>query len=121
MSDSYFSQLLKKNLWIYFFSFLIAPLGYIGKVLISDSMGVAEVGAFYAVISLVGILGAYNDFGMSESLNFFLPAHLHDKNKKKVTQTFSIALTTNILTSTLLGIILFFSAGWFADHYIKFS
>lgn len=76
------------------------------KILISDSLNVAEVGAFYSIISIVGILGAFNDFGMSESLNFFLPAHLHDGNKKEFTRTFSVALATNILTSTLLGIIL---------------
>ncbi len=54
------------------------------------------------------ILGAYNDFGMTESLNYFLPAHIHEKDKKKITSTFSIAFCTQMLTSTILAILIFF-------------
>lgn len=74
MSDHhYFSRLLRKNIWIYFFSFLIAPTGYVVKIIISNSVSVEELGTLYAVMSLMTILGSYNDFGMTESLNYFLP------------------------------------------------
>lgn len=39
----YFSRLLRKNIWIYFFSFLIAPTGYIVKIVISNSVSVEEL------------------------------------------------------------------------------
>lgn len=65
------------------------------------------------------MLGAYNDFGMAESLNFFLPEHLHKKEKHKITQTFSIALVTQVLSSSLLAILLFFGADILAKHYFE--
>lgn len=117
--NHYFSRLLRKNIWIYFFSFLIAPTGYIVKIVISNSVSVEELGTLYAVMSLMTILGSYNDFGMTESLNYFLPGHLHTKDKKKITNTFSIALVTNLMTSTILSLLLFFWAGWLAENYFR--
>lgn len=115
----YFTGLLKKNLWIYFFSFLIAPTGYIVKIIMTGTLSKEDYGIFVAVISFVIFLGAYNDFWMAESLNFFLPEHLKIKNKKKITQTLSIALVTQILSSTLLAIILFFTSNLLAIFYFK--
>lgn len=63
------------------------------------------------------ILGAYNDFGMTESLNYFLPGYIHDKDKKKITSTFSIAFLTQMVTSIILALCLFFSASWLANNY----
>ncbi len=115
----YFSGLLKKNLWIYFFSFLMAPLGYIVKIIMTGTVSQEDYGVFVAVISFVMILGAYNDFGMADSLNFFLPEHLHTKNKKKITETLSIALVTQIISSSILAIALFFGSNILAKYYFE--
>ncbi len=87
---------------------MIAPTGYIVKIVISNSVSVEELGTLDAVMSLMTILGSYNDFGMAESLNYFLPGHIHVKDTKKITNTFSIALVTNLITSTILSLLLFF-------------
>jgi hypothetical protein len=70
-------------------------------------------------MSLMTILGSYNDFGMTESLNYFLPGYIHDKNKKKITSTFAIALLTNMFTSSVLCLLLFFGADWLANNYFN--
>jgi hypothetical protein len=36
-------KLIKKGFWLYLFSFLIAPAGYVIKVIISNSVSVADV------------------------------------------------------------------------------
>ena len=104
----FFSHLLRKNIWIYFFSFLMAPTGYVTKIVISNSVSIEELGTLYAVMSFMTILGSYNDFGTTESLNYFLPGYIHEKNTKKITSTFSIALVTNLITSCTLSLLLFF-------------
>jgi O-antigen/teichoic acid export membrane protein len=55
-NQHYFSRLLKKNLWIYFFSFLMAPLGYIIKIVMTGTVSQEDYGIFVAVISFVMIL-----------------------------------------------------------------
>lgn len=120
-NQHYFSHLFKKNLWIYFFSFLMAPVSYVVKIIMTGTVSPEDYGIFVAVISFVMILWAYNDFGMADSLNFFLPEHLNKKDKKKVTQTLSIALTTQIVSSSILAIILFFAWDALAKYYFKTS
>lgn len=113
----FFSRLLRKNIWIYFFSFLIAPTGYIVKIVISNSVTVEELGTLYAVMSFIQILGSYNDVGMTESLNYFLPGYIHQKNIQKITSTFSIALVTQLISTIIISVILFFAASWLSVHY----
>jgi len=116
-NHSYFSRLLQKNIWIYFFSFLIAPTGYIVKIITASSVSIEELGVLYGVMSLFFIAGSYNDFGMTESLNYFLPEYLHKKDTKKITNTFSIALVTQLISSTILSGLMIFGASFLAEHY----
>lgn len=69
-------KFVKKGFWIYFFTFLIAPLGYMTKVMISRDLSVEEVGMIYGVMSFLTLLSLYNDLGCTESLNYFLPKHI---------------------------------------------
>ena len=115
--NNYFSRLLRKNIWIYFFSFIIAPTGYIVKIVISNSVSIEELGLLYAVMSFMTILGSYNDFWMTESLNYFLPGYVHEKNAKKITNTVSIALVTQMVSTSILALTMFFWASWLNTHY----
>jgi len=86
----------------------MAPVSYGVKMIMTGTVSQEDYGIFVAVISFVMILGSYNDFGMADSLNYFLPEHLHKKDAKKITQTLSIALVTQILSSSCIAVILFF-------------
>ena len=65
----------RKSLWLYFFTFLAAPLGYFIKIIITSGLSVADVGLIYSVLSLVLLLSAYNDLGLTEALNYYLPRY----------------------------------------------
>jgi O-antigen/teichoic acid export membrane protein len=97
----------------------MAPVSYAIKIIMTGTVSPEDYGIFVAVISFVMILWAYNDIGMSDSLNFFLPEHLNKKDKKKVTQTLSIALTTQIISSSILAILLFLVWDVLAKYYFK--
>lgn len=118
-SATFFSGLAKKNFWLYLFSFGIAPTGYIIKVILSHEISVEEIGALYAVISLVTILSSYNDFGMTESLNFFVPGFLEKKEYSKVNQGVVSALLMQMGTSVLIGCGLWLGAEWLSENYFQ--
>jgi hypothetical protein len=40
-------KFLKKGFWLYLFSFIIAPIGYVIKIVISGELTVSEVGILY--------------------------------------------------------------------------
>lgn len=60
-SESLSEKFIKKGFWLYFFTFIIAPIGYIVKVMISRDLSVEEVGILYGIISFLMLLSVYND------------------------------------------------------------
>ena len=54
-------KLIKKGFWLYFFMIITAPVGYIIKVIISNTLSVEDVGIFYSVLGFVILISMYND------------------------------------------------------------
>lgn len=110
-------KFVRKGFWLYFFTFFIGPLGYIVKVLLSHGLSVAEVGMIYGVISFISLISVYNDLGFTESLNFFLPKHIIEKEFGKAKYLLIFTLKIQALSSFLIALILFFLAPWLGTHY----
>ena len=71
----------------------------------------------YGVISFVMLLSAYNDLGCTESMSYFLPKYLVKKEYGKVKYILSLVFLTQISTSIIIYIILFYFAPWLATYY----
>ena len=63
-------KLIKKWFWLYFFV-SDRTTGYIIKVIISNTVSIADVGVLYSIIWLITIINVYNDLGLTESLQYF--------------------------------------------------
>jgi len=105
---------IKKGFWLYLFSFVIAPSGYIIKIILSGDLSVSEVGTLYGVMSFMLLFGAFNDFGMTESLGKFIPQYIVEKAYHKVKTVLFYALSLQCIT----GILLFF-VFWFGADFIS--
>ena len=112
-------KFLKKGFWLYLFSFIIAPIGYIIKIIISGEISVSELGILYWVISLITLLSSFNDFGMTESMNFFIPQYLQKKDYSKVKSIITFAFLTQVTTWFIIALFLFFWSDWLALNYFK--
>lgn len=113
------SKLIKNWFWLYLFSFLIAPTGYIIKILVSNSVSVAEVWVLYSIISFITILSTYNWLWLTSSLKYFLPKYWYNKQYDYAKTAILISLWVQLATSLLIIAILFFGADWFALNYFK--
>ena len=112
-------KFLKKGFWLYLFSFIIAPIGYIIKIVISGEISVSELGILYWIISLITLLSSFNDFGMTESMNYFIPQYLQKKDYSKVKTIIFYAFFTQVLTWIIIALFLFFGAEYIAVNYFK--
>jgi len=112
-------KFIKKGFWLYIFSFIIAPLGYIVKIVVSWEISVAEVGLLYWILSLITLLSSFNDFWMTESLNYFVPKYLEKKDYSKVKTLVAYAFITQVLTWIIISLFLFFWADFLALNYFK--
>lgn len=112
-------KLLKKGFWLYFFAFLIAPTGYLIKLIAARTMWVEDVGLFYSILGLIGIIASYNDLGLTEALQYFLPKYLiakdYIKAKSLLVTTWAIQFASGIIVWAWL----WFGAPWLAQHYFQ--
>ena len=117
--NSLAEKFLKKGFWLYLFSFIIAPMGYIIKIIISGELTVSEVGILYGIISLITMISAYNDLGMSESINHFVPKFVTEKRYDKVKTILVYAFIAQMITGITIAAWFFFWADWLAINYFK--
>ena len=114
-------KLVKKWFWLYFFSYLAVPFGYLTRLLISNSpdVSVADFGVMYSIISLVTFLSTYNDLWLTESLRFFLPRFYLKKEYNNIKTTIRLSLWLQLLTSLLIASGLRIWSEWLSIHYFK--
>ncbi|RKW24879.1 hypothetical protein D8B46_00550, partial [Candidatus Gracilibacteria bacterium] len=112
-------KFLKKGFWLYFFSLIIGPVGYITKIMISEKITVSELGILYGIISLVTLISTYNDLGFTESLKHFIPKFVTEKNYDKVKSVLFYALFAQITTSLIIAAGFYFGADFIAENYFK--
>ncbi len=112
-------KFIKKGFWLYLFSFIIAPIGYIIKIIISGNISVSDLWILYWIISLITLLSSFNDFWMTESMNYFIPKYFIKKDYSKIKTILAYAFLTQIITWVILASILFFWADYLSIHYFK--
>jgi O-antigen/teichoic acid export membrane protein len=99
---------------VYFFAFFTAPIGYLLRMLVSDTLTVAEVGIFYSVLGLVGLIATYNDLGLTEALMYFIPKYWIKGEKAKARLTIVASFVMQMLTGLVIFCGLYFGAEWLA-------
>lgn len=110
-------KFIKKGFWLYLFSFIIGPIWYIVKIIISWELSVGEVWILYWVISLITLVSAYNDLWLTDSLNFFVPKYITEKRYDKVKTILTYALIAQMTTGISIALFFFFWADYLANNY----
>lgn len=112
-------KFLKKGFWLYLFGYIIAPLWYAIKIIVSGELTVEEVWILYWILSLYVLLSSFNDFGMTESMNYFIPKYVWKQEYNKVKTIILYSFITQFLTGIIIAGVLFFGANFLAENYFK--
>lgn len=112
-------KFLKKWIWLYVFSFIIAPIWYIIKITVSWDLRVDEIWIIYWVISLMVLLSSFNDLWMAESLNKFVPEFITEKKYDKVKSILAYAILAQFITWGLIFLFFYFWADFIWNYYFK--
>jgi O-antigen/teichoic acid export membrane protein len=111
--------LIRQGFWIYLFTFLAAPLGYLIRILYARTFSVEEFGLIYSIIGFIALISIFNDLGFSETLNYYATRFYEKKQYAKVKGSFIFALLMQGGTAILLGILFWFLSPWLAEHYFR--
>ncbi len=112
-------KFLKKGFWLYLLSFIIAPIAYIIKILISNDLSVSDVGILYWIISIITLLSAFSDFWIRESLSYFIPQFEEEKRNDRTKGLLLFWFCIQIITWGLIFILLFFWADFISENYFQ--
>lgn len=112
-------KFLKKGFWLYFFWYIIAPLWYIIKIIVSWELEVEEVWILYWILSLYVLLSSFNDFGMTESMNYFVPKYSAKQEYSKIKTIIAFSFFTQFITGIIIAGFLYFGAEFLAQNYFK--
>lgn len=110
-------KLISKWFWAYVFVIFTAPLGYLIRLVASNTLTVADIWIIYWVLSLVWLLYNYNDLWLTESMQFFLPKYRLEWKKWQIKNTIWLSFFMQMITWIIIFCLLFFNAEWLAIHH----
>lgn len=111
--------LLKQTFWVYLFTYLAAPIGYLIRVLYARSFSIEEFGLIYAVMGIITLISTFNDLGFTETMYYYTTRFYEKKQYKKVKGSLLYAFWMQTGTAILLALAFFFLSPWLAEHYFK--
>ncbi|MDP2090221.1 MAG: oligosaccharide flippase family protein [Candidatus Gracilibacteria bacterium] len=117
--NSLSEKFIKKGIWLYLFSFIIGPLGYIIKIIISTELSVSEVGILYGIISLITLVSAYNDLGLTDGMNYYIPKFITENRYDKVKSILAYTIIAQLITGMSIALFFFFGSEYIANSYFK--
>jgi O-antigen/teichoic acid export membrane protein len=112
-------KFLKKGFWLYLFSFIIAPIWYIIKIIISGELSVSDIWILYWIISLITIITAYNDLWMSQSALYFIPRFIWENRYDKVKSFLVYSLIFQLLSGLSIALFFYFGSDFIAQNYFE--
>lgn len=112
-------KLIKKGFWLYFFMIFTAPVGYLIKVIVSNSLSVEDIGIFYSVLGFIMLVSTYHDLGLTEALKYFLPKYRIEKKYDEYKTTIIWTLITQVIIGTIIAIAIYFGADRLAIHHFR--
>lgn len=115
------NKLVRNGFRLYFFQAIIAPAGYLIKMMISRELSVEDIGLFYSILGFISILSAYNDLWLTEALQYYLPHYFIDKEYSKAKTIIVFTWITQFLSWIIISWLLWFWSDRLAIHYFKSS
>ncbi len=112
-------KLIKKWFWLYFFMIITAPVGYLIKVIVSNTLSVEDVGIFYSVLGFVLLISTYHDLGLTEALQYFLPKYRIEKKYDHYKTIIILTLIAQVTLGIGIAIGMYFWADRLAIHHFK--
>jgi len=114
-----YKSLFKKTASVYFLTYLAAPLAYLVKILYARSFDLVEFGLIYSIIGFISIISIFNDFGLTETLNYYGARFYEKKEYSKIKGALIFATLTQTITGIIILLALLFLSPYLAANYFK--
>lgn len=117
--ENYSKKLVRGTVIIILSFFISAIIGYAIKLMFARSISVSDIGLFYSVLGFVTFFAFLRDFGLSDSLIYFIPRFIVENSKKKIKSAILLALGIQIIFGMFFFILVFISSEFLSLNYFK--
>lgn len=112
-------RIIKGSSIVILLAILTTPIGYLLRILYSQTLSIEMYGLFYAVLAMFNTIAVYNDLGFGYSVSYLIPKYLKKKNYQLCWIIYKYDQLIEVGTSVLLSCILIIAAPWLAENYFK--
>ncbi len=112
-------QTFNSAMYISLFGILSIVLAYLFRIILARSLTLEEYGLFYAVFSFVSFFLFFRGFGTQTALVKFISQYRIKKEYDKVKTAIFSVFTIQMLSSLVMGVVLFFLAPFLAENYFR--
>lgn len=102
----------KNIFWVYFFTFLAMPLGYLIRVMYAQNLSVEDYGVFYGLFGFFAVFEVVRSWALPSAINFFTNKHLVKEEFNQVKTLFWFGHGFRFLLSLLIGGLLYIFRPW---------
>lgn len=112
-------KVIKGSSTVLLFTFLGTPIGYLIRVLYSNSLSIEMFGLFYAALAFFTLLATYLDLGLGYSMAYFIPKFNKKNDQKSIANIFQYYQLIQISLTLLTSLIIFLNAHFLVNEYFK--
>lgn len=114
---NYTKKAFRGTVIMFVFFIASALLAYGFRLLLARKLSLEDFGLFFSLIAFFGFLSLFRDFGLSQSIYYFLPRFLANDEKGKVRSMISKILRFEIVSSFILAVIIILFSELLVKHY----
>ncbi|MFC1727896.1 flippase [Nanoarchaeota archaeon] len=116
---TYTKRIVRGSAFLFMMSILAGIIGYIIRIVLARNLTPSEYGLFYAIFAFVSFLLFFRDLGLNQALVKYIPEFKINQKFNKIKTAISSAFFGQVVSSLILGILLFIFSGFLAEHYFK--
>ncbi|MBN2542419.1 flippase [bacterium] len=114
--DTQVFRKILKGAFFFLIGTVFAKLARYGFNLILARLGPEKFGAINIALILVSIVSVISTLGLADGVLRFIPFYKGENNKKKLKNTFHLALTTSLYLGILMGFLIYMFSGIIANE-----
>lgn len=113
--DEETSTLASGALWQNVGSIAMKAVSFIYTIIIARLVSQEEVGLFYFALALVGVIGTFSDFGISQTVQRYVPFYLGKGDKISAGRVIFLTATLGAVMAALVSSATFFGSAFIAS------
>ena len=102
---------------VFAISIIAAFMGYIVRILLARNLSIEDFGLFYAVVSLLGLIGVFKSLGFDRALTKFIPEFESKGRNDLIKSSIIYVLAIQVVINTIVIAAVYLLSNYLSSHF----